>query len=360
MTSIRQVDYRSGGIVSVTDAALGNVTSDGRIDADPGMRVHSQSAYAILLGDPTLVSGKAGRFNLLDYRSHRIARVCRSSYASETLRQRKDSMWQSFVAVCWQRLLVWTWAWRQLGLRFAKFLWLVSRTRRIRSTGWRRMLALARRSPSLLLCTASIRQQLKRPNTMMRWTATANNFVDAGTISWWIPRTSGRSSRKANGRSSTRRSSRSRTRRRGSLVMKFRYYLVNHWKQGTVDYSNMLDTLVNPWMAYGGHGGRARAHGAKSFRSPQPRFSLASFPLRTILGEFNTGSLPTWRVLEEYQTLKDLSNMTAVLDSRARRLVSFSMAPRIPRPHKIHGAVKWQFMSLDPCAYRVSRRPLDH
>ena len=65
------------------------------------------------------------------------------------------------------------------------------------------------------------------------------------------------------------------------------------------------------------------AHGAKSFRSPQPRFSLASFPLRTTLGEFNTGSLPTWRVLEENQTLKDLSNMTAVLDSRARRLVSF-------------------------------------
>ena len=53
----RQVDYRTGGVVSVTDAALGNVTSDGRTDADPGMRVHSQAAYAILLGDPSLVAG---------------------------------------------------------------------------------------------------------------------------------------------------------------------------------------------------------------------------------------------------------------------------------------------------------------
>ena len=170
----RQVDYRTGGIVSVTDAALGNVTSDGRIDADPGMRVHSQAAYAILLGDPTLVSGKAGRFNLLDYRSHRIARVCRSSYASETLAAEEGLD----VAELCRGMLA-----EALGVKVSlKTAWLeVCKVPLVGVTDAKDTFDRVTQDvgfgaqKSLAFTVASIRQQLKRPNTMMRWTATANN-----------------------------------------------------------------------------------------------------------------------------------------------------------------------------------------
>ena len=80
----RNVNFQNGGIVSVSDAALGNVHELGRVTPLPEEKVHSQSCYAVLLADENSVQGKAGNFNVLDFRSHRIARVCRSSYSAET------------------------------------------------------------------------------------------------------------------------------------------------------------------------------------------------------------------------------------------------------------------------------------
>ena len=81
----KDVNPYLGGILSVTDAALGNVDENGSPNVGVGEKVHSQSCYAVLLADETLVGGKKGSFNLIDFRSHRLQRVCRSSYASETL-----------------------------------------------------------------------------------------------------------------------------------------------------------------------------------------------------------------------------------------------------------------------------------
>ena len=47
-------------------------------------RIYSQAASLCLLADKDLLSGREGTFNLLDGRSHRLSRVCRSSYAAET------------------------------------------------------------------------------------------------------------------------------------------------------------------------------------------------------------------------------------------------------------------------------------
>ena len=80
----RPVDLASSGMVVVTDAALGNVTVDGDNVEAPEKRIYSQGGFLILLGDKDLMSGKPGKFNLLDFRSHRMTRVCRSSYAAET------------------------------------------------------------------------------------------------------------------------------------------------------------------------------------------------------------------------------------------------------------------------------------
>lgn len=68
-----------------TDAALGNVTRFGTDGAAPLEKVFSQACYFVLVADADLMNGKTGRSNILDARSHRVPRVCRSSYAAETL-----------------------------------------------------------------------------------------------------------------------------------------------------------------------------------------------------------------------------------------------------------------------------------
>ncbi len=77
------IDYRRGGIITVTDAALGNVTEQGTLTDDNGKRVGSQAGYLVLFVDEKLLKGERGWFNVIDYRSHRLTRVCRSSYAAE-------------------------------------------------------------------------------------------------------------------------------------------------------------------------------------------------------------------------------------------------------------------------------------
>ena len=75
----RPVDYRTAGIVTVSDASLGNVKLSGSDDGNSLEKVYSQGCYFILLGDGDLLSGKTGHFNVIDARSHRIPRVCRST-----------------------------------------------------------------------------------------------------------------------------------------------------------------------------------------------------------------------------------------------------------------------------------------
>lgn len=84
------IDFVKGGVMSITDAALGNVDSRGSTEVDKLEKVHSQSCYAIVLADEAMMSGGTGFFNLLNFRSHRLQRVCRSSYAAETERPGDD------------------------------------------------------------------------------------------------------------------------------------------------------------------------------------------------------------------------------------------------------------------------------
>ena len=79
------MDLAKCGLVLVSDAALGNVTADGSTGEDALARVHSQAAYAILIADENVLAGKEGNFCLIDSRSHRLARVCRSTFAAELM-----------------------------------------------------------------------------------------------------------------------------------------------------------------------------------------------------------------------------------------------------------------------------------
>ena len=69
----------------MTDASLGNVTKQGNVGDKPLERVFSQSVCCVLLAERSLLNGSKGRFTVLDYRSHRLQRVCRSTFAAELL-----------------------------------------------------------------------------------------------------------------------------------------------------------------------------------------------------------------------------------------------------------------------------------
>ena len=69
----RPIDWSTGGIVVVSDAALGNLDGSGNKKAKT--KPHSQSGYFIFLADSEVLAGRTGAMNLLDWRSHRLARV---------------------------------------------------------------------------------------------------------------------------------------------------------------------------------------------------------------------------------------------------------------------------------------------
>ena len=73
----------NAGIMVVTEASLGNVTKLGGAEGSLMEKVFSQSAYFVLLADRDLLSGKEGSFTVIDARSHRAPRVCRSTYSAE-------------------------------------------------------------------------------------------------------------------------------------------------------------------------------------------------------------------------------------------------------------------------------------
>ena len=82
----RPLDLDKGGFLSVSDAGLGGIGDDGDYGTVVDGKVRSQGGYLVLFGDENLAHhGTRGQFNLLDWRSHKLKRVCRSSFAAETL-----------------------------------------------------------------------------------------------------------------------------------------------------------------------------------------------------------------------------------------------------------------------------------
>ena len=74
--SFRNTNRQEGGLVDVSDAASGNINSDG---SGEDLKTFSQSCESVLLGGPKLVEGKHDAFNILDFTSRKLQRVCRSS-----------------------------------------------------------------------------------------------------------------------------------------------------------------------------------------------------------------------------------------------------------------------------------------
>ena len=80
------LDLNNGGFLAVSDAGLGGIGDAGDAGRVVDGKIRSQGGYLVLFGDESLAHhGTRGRFNLLDWRSHKFIRVRRSSFAAETL-----------------------------------------------------------------------------------------------------------------------------------------------------------------------------------------------------------------------------------------------------------------------------------
>lgn len=178
----RAIDYRSAGIVVVSDAALGNVRRSGATTGASTEKVYSQAGYMALLATDSLVQGQHGQFNILDARSHRIPRVCRSTYGAETLAAEEaldvGQLCRGFVASILGRDMV--------GRRAAeKAMMGVKMTAVVDAKDVHDKSNSDTPSygsqKSLAFSISWMRSILRQPHTALRWTATSNMFLDALT-----------------------------------------------------------------------------------------------------------------------------------------------------------------------------------
>ena len=232
------------------------------------------------------------------------------------------------------------WLEKMPGFRWLEFLFWVALTPKIASTGWLQEIGFGTQK-RLNFTLASLRQQLRCPNTYFSWTATMNNFVDAG-------------------KKLMDNSTLCRVFREGSWSVE---YNAEFTKQTSKALKEVTDTEILPgraveprdeallrhvrevsespgWHFSDGVGIHV-ARSANSFRLPAPRFLGVTF--RTgHLGEYRSKGTLHWRALEESQDLRDLANPQSQLEDRCRclgKFLSFSFT-MVVRQHKIEGMWK--------------------
>lgn len=296
------------GLIAVSDASLGNVLKSGGVGQEPMMRVYSQSAFVILIADADLMAGREGQFCFLDGRSHRLSRVCRSTYAAELLSAEEavdnGQYCRGVLAEAFgypmnardpsQSL-------EQIGLTIvtdAKDVY-DKTTSDTPSYGSQKSLAFS---------VSWLRNVLRQPGVSIRWTATSNMIVDCMTKEM-----DGAHLRKIlqDGKWCARYSplfvkQTVKVKRSNSSPVE----KVEVGKLLTFE-DPMLSRLINLSDAPGWH----RREGvpihvaldAKSFRSPEPRFDSEEFDLRSSFGRFDKADGNSeWRELEDNVKYRNL------------------------------------------------------
>lgn len=175
------MDIKAAGVVVVTDASLGNVTKQGSGEGAVMEKVYSQSAYFVLLGEESLLSGQEGRFSVLDARSHRLQRVCRSTYGAELMGCEEGMDMGTYIRG-------WVAMFRGLPMehRFVDAaitvvpMAMVVDAKDVFDKGNADTPTYGAQK-SLAFTVSWMRGVLSRPNTTLKWTSTDNMFVDVGT-----------------------------------------------------------------------------------------------------------------------------------------------------------------------------------
>ena len=322
----KPIDYRVGGIVAVSDAALGNVRMDGSTEGTVFEKVYSQACYFILLGDDNLVSGRLGQFNVLDARSHRIARVCRSTYGAETLACEEafdvGQLCRGFLATLLGRDMLGPKA--DPSINSVKMTAVVD-AKDVHDKGNSDTPSYGSQK-SLAFSVSWLRSILRRPNTALKWTATSNMWVDGGTKDMdlqhlrkilssgtWSISYSPEFVKQVSKAKKVKPSETSACAELPGVRLSADDPMWPHLlklceKRGWHSISNM---------------GVQVAFNARSYRTPEPRFSAHELPLRSTFARFNVDDQFVWHQLELGIEYGKLLNQHAMIGSSAPVLITF-------------------------------------
>ena len=287
----RAVDYRTSGICMVSDAALGNVKLNGATNGTPQEKVYPQACYFALLADEALLNGKEGVFNILDARSHRIPRVCRSTYSAETLAAEEAMDVGQLCRGCLALLNDPTISARDADVASnAIRMTTVVDAKDVHDKSNSDTSTYGTQK-SLAFCIAWMRSVLRRPNTAPRWTSTENMWVDGGTKQMDLSHM--RRIMQA-GRWSISYSPefvkqvvKARSAKPSTAASTCVDELLGVMVDGNDPLLPHLQGLCEKrgWHHINGVGVQV-AHNAKSFRTPEPRFSVEEKPFRSTCGRF--------------------------------------------------------------------------
>lgn len=322
--TFRPMCLEDAGVMVITDSSLGNVTKEGSTIGSVEKRVFSQSSYMVLLADKKLMSGEEGQFCLLDGRSHRLSRVCRSTYAAELLGAEEAFDCGQFI-----RGVLASFRGFPMENRFVESIMdlvplsVVVDAKDVHDKCNSDSTCGAQKS--LAFAVAWMRSVLRRPRTSLRWTATENMIVDGGTkfMDMHHMRTilnRGRWSVKFNvdfikGKSKGTKGKPAAAWSEGNLPGE--PLPVSH---PVFPYLHQLGD--RPGWHFDGDLAINVARDAKSFRSPAPRCDVKKFHLRSTFGRFDhEAGASEWRALEEEVDLNQLANLQQLIGATAAAIL---------------------------------------
>lgn len=321
--TFKPLNLSGSGLLVVADASLGNVLQSGGVGDEPMERVFSQASYFVLVADADLLAGREGDFAVLDARSHRLARVCRSTFGAELY-----STEEAFDVGIYCRGVLAEVRGHSLKSKLVDAaidtvpLTVVTDAKDVFDKSTSDTPSYGSQK-SLSFTITWLRHVLRRGNTSLRWTSTENMWVDAGTkemdsahivkilssCRWCTKYSPTFVKQTVKARKAVKRS----LAVVGELVDPKEAVFGHLLKLGECLGWHQLDGVAVHV-----------AQQARSFRLPTPRFEPDRFPLRSSYGLFELVSGQSeWRKLEDKVSYMSLSNKQGLIGDEAQRLVTF-------------------------------------
>ena len=321
----RPLKLEQCGIMVVTDSSLGNTNKDGGDSGNILEKIYSQSCYYVLVADSDLLAGREGSFCVLDSRSHRLSRVCRSTFAAELLGAEEGMDAGMF---CRGLLAIFKGFPVQERMQDE----ILEAVPFVQITDAKDLFdkgnsdtATYGAQKSLGFTIGWIRATLARACTSLKWTSTSNMFVDCGTKDMdesYLHRilASGRWCYTFN-QAYVKQGKPSR--KQLALSSSSAALDGEPLNEALPVFAFLQQLAESPGWHHKGDIVTHVAHHARSYRSPIGRYEIEKYPIRTTYARFDLDTgISHWRILEDHVKMRSLTNRQALLSTPARVLIS--------------------------------------
>ncbi|CAL1166460.1 unnamed protein product [Cladocopium goreaui] len=321
------MDLKRCGILVVSDSSLGNVTKSGSADGDVVERVFSQSSYCIMLADENLMNGRPGKFNLIEARSHRLGRVCRSTFAAELLGTEEGLDAGQYCRGAFAELMGYPLDREMAEKSMEQIPMQLVTDAKDNYDKCNSDTPTYGSQKSLAFTIAWIRHMLRKDSTKLVWTATDNMFVDGGTKFMKLDHMA--RILQSNEWCVTFSPSfvKQPVKKQTKAVRPSDALPVGHpVKTEDPIFGHLIGLSDQPgWHDKGMYKVHV-ARNAKSYRTPEPRFQASKFPIRSTYAKFiDSNGHGEWRQLESQKPYTGLPNRHEAIGDVASILVTAYM-----------------------------------